>query len=182
MLGTPRSIGWPRSRTAARATARRSRGVATRVRLNLTPRCAVNGREDESGGETLGGTTGAMDGCGSVGILAALPMPEGSLTDPLSPRAFAGPGGMPLTPASCAGDRDGAATRHSSASAANTVRAGVPRPEKIETSCARVMDFPRRTSAPSGGRTGKPEPKFQGDVPKGAASSPSNRLALVKPE
>jgi len=158
MLGTPRSIGWPRSRTAVRAAARRSRGVATRVRLNLTTRCAVNGREDESGG----GNTGVMDGCGSVGILAALPMPEGSLIEPFSPRAFAGPGGMPLTPASCAGDRDGAATRHSSASAANTAGPGIRRLEKIETSCARVMDLPRGMPAPSAGRTGKPEPKFQG--------------------
>jgi hypothetical protein len=56
-----------------------------------------------------------MVGGGIAGTLAALPMPLGSLTEPLSPRAFAGPGGMPLTPASWAGDLDGAARRQTTA-------------------------------------------------------------------
>ena len=59
--------------------------------------------------------TGAIEGCGSAGTLAALPMPLGSLTEPLSPRAFAGPGGMPLTPASWAGDLAADVRRQSSA-------------------------------------------------------------------
>ena len=49
--------------------------------------------------------TGLRIGCGVT--LPVLPMPLGSLIEPLSPRAFAGPGGMPLTPASWAGDLPG---------------------------------------------------------------------------
>jgi hypothetical protein len=52
-----------------------------------------------------------MTGGGIAGTLAALPMPLGSLTEPFNPRAFAGPGGMPLTPASWAGAIEGAARR-----------------------------------------------------------------------
>ena len=59
-----------------------------------------------------------MVGGGIAGTLAALPMPLGSLTEPLSPRAFAGPNGMPLTPASWAGDLDGAARRQTTATLA----------------------------------------------------------------
>ena len=65
------------------------------------------------------GATGLIAGGGIAGSLAALPMPLGSLTEPLSPRAFAGPGGMPLTPASWAGDRDGAASTASTAMPSN---------------------------------------------------------------
>jgi hypothetical protein len=72
-----------------------------------------------------------MTGGGGDGTRAALPMPEGSLTEPLSPRALAGPGGMPLTPASCAGNLAGAARTPTTASAA------IHRREK--TSCARFM-------------------------------------------
>jgi hypothetical protein len=79
-------------------------------------------------------------GGGIAGALAALPMPLGSLTEPFNPRAFAGPGGMPLTPASWAGDLEGAARRPSSAT---LTKAALPiiihRREKVETSCVRLM-------------------------------------------
>ena len=57
----------------------------------------------------VGTGTGVMTGGGIAGTLAALTMPLGSLTEPFNPRAFAGPGGMPLTPASWAGDLEGGA-------------------------------------------------------------------------
>jgi hypothetical protein len=82
-----------------------------------------------------------MVGDGIAGTLAALPMPLGSLTEPLSPRAFAGPGGMPLTPASWAGDLPGAARRERTATVSNAARPIIHRREKIETSCARFMDI-----------------------------------------
>lgn len=48
----------------------------------------------------MGGVRGVIAGGGIAGTLAAFPVPLGSLTELLSPRAFAGAGGMPLTPAS----------------------------------------------------------------------------------
>ena len=88
----------------------------------------------------MGGITGDMDGGGIAGTLAALPMPLGSLTEPLSPRAFPGPRGMPLTPASCAGDLAGAArTQRIAMPATATLRVIDPR-LKIEAGCARRMD------------------------------------------
>jgi hypothetical protein len=77
-----------------------------------------------------GGLTGLIVGDGSACTLAALPMPLGSLTEPFSPRAFAGPGAMPLTPASWAGDLPGVTRRH---------RAATLTREKIETSCVRFI-------------------------------------------
>jgi hypothetical protein len=59
----------------------------------------------------VAGITGLMAGGAIAGTLAALPMPLGSLTEPLSPRALAGPGGMPLTPASWAGNDEGTASQ-----------------------------------------------------------------------
>jgi hypothetical protein len=79
-------------------------------------------------------------GDGSAGTLAALPMPLGSLTEPFSPRAFPGPGGIPLTPASCAGDRPGAASRPTTAKASNAVLPVIHPRENIETGCARFID------------------------------------------
>ena len=88
----------------------------------------------------MGGITGVIVGGGIAGTLAALPMPLGSLTEPFNPRAFAGPGGMPLTPASWAGDLEGAARRERTATPTNaTLRIFRPR-EKIETSCACFMN------------------------------------------
>ncbi len=55
------------------------------------------------------GTTGAdMFGEVSGGILAALPMPLGSLIELFKPPALPGPRGIPLTPASCASEFTGA--------------------------------------------------------------------------
>ena len=87
----------------------------------------------------MGGLTGVMAGGGIAGTLAALPMPLGSLTEPFNPRAFAGPGGMPLTPASWAGDLEGAARRLSAATLSNATPPIIHRREKIETDCARLM-------------------------------------------
>jgi hypothetical protein len=54
----------------------------------------------ETGGMTDGTAGTAMLGGGGAGILAALPMPLGSLTELLRPPALPGPRGIPLTPAS----------------------------------------------------------------------------------
>jgi hypothetical protein len=81
-----------------------------------------------------------MVGGGNAGTLAALPMPLGSLTEPFSPRAFAGPGGMPLTPASWAGDLPGTASRPNTAKASNAALPLIHPREKIETGCARFID------------------------------------------
>ena len=142
MLTTPRSIDRPCDLTAARGAARRDLVVvvACRVRGILTTRCTGDGREDESGDDTLGGTTGAMDGGGGEGTRAALPMPEGSLTEPLGPRAFAGPGGMPLTPASWAGDVEGRASAHSSAAVTIAVLPLRHDRKRDKPGCVRVMD------------------------------------------
>jgi hypothetical protein len=117
MLGTLPSIILSRSLTVA-LSERRDLDAANRVRLILTARCTGVVRK-AAGGDTVGGITGVIAGGGIAGDLAALPMPLGSLTEPLSPRAFAGPGGMPLTPASWAGDLEGAARRPASATASN---------------------------------------------------------------
>jgi hypothetical protein len=88
----------------------------------------------------VGGVTGVIAGGGIAGTLAALPMPLGSLTEPFNPRAFAGPGGMPLTPASWAGDLAGAARRHKTATARNAPLPVIHLREWIEASSARFMD------------------------------------------
>src|SRR5258707_1169656 len=95
MLRILRSSTLSRSRTVALA-ARRDFAVANRVRLILAARCTGNVR-NAVGGDTVDGIAGLMAGGGIAGTLAALPMPLGSLIEPLRPRAFAGPGGMPLT-------------------------------------------------------------------------------------
>jgi hypothetical protein len=65
-----------------------------------------------------GGTAGtAMLGGGGAGILAALPMPLGSLSELLRPPALPGPRGIPLTPASCAKDGADAARQPANAKA-----------------------------------------------------------------
>ena len=120
-----------------RGVERRNPDVAIRVRLIFSAPCICRGRY-VADGDTLGGRIGVILGGGSAGILAALPMPLGSLIEPLSPRAFAGPGAMPLTPASWAGNLPGAARRPSPTRLTNATLAIIPR-EKIESSCARVM-------------------------------------------
>jgi hypothetical protein len=107
----------------------------------------------------VGGITGLIAGGGIAGTLAALPMPLGSLTEPLSPRAFAGPGGMPLTPASWAGDLEGAARRPSTAKVRSAALPAVHPREKIETSCAWLMDWWFLADL-STGRTCKAASKF----------------------
>jgi hypothetical protein len=74
----------------------------------------------ETGGTTEGTVGAAMLGIGGGGILAALPMPLGSLTELLRPPALPGPRGIPLTPASpapCAKHGADAARQLASASA-----------------------------------------------------------------
>ena len=88
----------------------------------------------------MGTGTGLMAGGGIAGTLAALPMPLGSLTEPLSPRAFPGPGGMPLTPASWAGDLEGAARRPRIATESNAALPVIHPREKIETRRAWLID------------------------------------------
>ena len=53
-------------------------------------------------GAAEGTGTGLRFGSGSGATLEALPMPEGSRPELLSPLTLPGPCGMPLTPASCA--------------------------------------------------------------------------------
>ena len=106
----------------------------------------------------MGTGTGVMAGGGIAGTLAALPMPLGSLIEPLSPRAFPGPGGMPLTPASWAGDLEGAARRPRTATANNAALPVIHPREKIETRRVWLMWVtPCRVVA---GRTRKAAPKF----------------------
>ncbi|HXQ05978.1 MAG TPA: hypothetical protein VN831_14665, partial [Bradyrhizobium sp.] len=80
-----------------------------------------------------------MTGGGIAGTLAALPMPLGSLTEPFNPRAFAGPGAMPLTPASWAGALEGVARRERTATLMTATLPSIHPREKIETDCARLM-------------------------------------------
>src|ERR1700730_2716561 len=115
--------------TAARA-ARPDRDVATRIRLILTV-VGTGPVRVTTGDDTLGTGTGFRFGCGSAGTLAALPMPLGLSTEPFSPRALAGPGGMPLTPASWAGDLPEVARRERTATISSAARPL----EKIEIRC-----------------------------------------------
>ena len=140
MLGTLPSIGLPFSLMAVFAAARRDLDVANRGRFNLTARCTGNVRVT-AGEDSVGGITGLMAGGGIAGTLAALPMPLGSLIEPLGPRAFAGPGGMPLTPASWAGAPKGAARRARTARASNAALPAIHPRENIEADCARFMDW-----------------------------------------
>jgi hypothetical protein len=116
--------------TAARAAARPDLDVATRVRLIFTV-AGTGPVRVTIGDDALGTGAGLRSGCGSGGTLAALPMPLGSLTEPFRPRALAGPGGMPLTPASWAVDLAVAARRERTATLGNASRPC----EKIETRC-----------------------------------------------
>jgi hypothetical protein len=124
--------------TAARVGECRHLDTANRVRLIFS--AGPTGNVDEATGADKDGTgTGLITGCGSAGTLAALPTPLGSLTEPLSPRALAGPDGMPLTPASCAGDLPGAARRASIATPMHAALPIVDSRDRIETDCVRRM-------------------------------------------
>jgi hypothetical protein len=96
-----------RVRIVARAEERRNfwRDAAALCRYALlTTGVDLDDTRLETGGATDGTVGTAMLGAGGGGILAALPMPLGSLTELLRPPALPGPRGMPLTPASCAKD------------------------------------------------------------------------------
>jgi hypothetical protein len=107
----------------------------------------------------VGTGTGVITGGGIAGTLAALPMPLGSLTEPFNPRAFAGPGGMPLTPASWAGALEGVARRDRTATVRNAALPIIHPREKIETDCVRFMVVLCRVVM-STGRTCKAALKF----------------------
>ena len=95
------------ARADERRSSRRDARASCRVAL-LTICAGLEDRRLETGGAADGTTGTAMLGGGGAGILAALPMPLGSLTELLRPPALPGPRGMPLTPASCAGAGAGA--------------------------------------------------------------------------
>jgi hypothetical protein len=145
MLVSLRSISLSCSLTAARAAAPRNLGAANRVRRVRIGLRTTGNPPFATGGDTLDGTTGAMAGDaggGTEGIgctLEALLLPLGLLIEPLSPRAFAGPGGMPLTPASWAGALESAASRPRIAALANVILAITPPQERIEPRCARLI-------------------------------------------
>jgi hypothetical protein len=125
------------SLTAARVAEWRDPDAASRARLVLTDRCTGNVRLVAAGPDRVGTGTGVMTGGGIAGTLAALPMPLGSLTEPFNPRAFAGPGGIPLTPASWAGA--GVASKPSTATLMNATLPIVHPREKILKDCARLI-------------------------------------------
>jgi hypothetical protein len=88
-----------------RAEERRNSRRDARASCRLTLRTIGAGLEDtrlETDGASDGTAGTAMLGGGGAGILAALPMPLGSLSELLRPPALPGPRGIPLTPASCA--------------------------------------------------------------------------------
>jgi hypothetical protein len=89
------------ARADERRSSRRDTRASCRVAL-LTIGADLEDRRLEIGGAADGTTGTAMRGGGGAGILAALPIPLGSLTELLRPPALPGPRGMPLTPASCA--------------------------------------------------------------------------------
>jgi hypothetical protein len=101
-------------RVEERRNSRRDARASCRFTL-LTIGAGLEDRRLEVGGAPDGTAGTAMLGGGGAGILAALPMPLGSLTELLRPPALPGPRGMPLTPASCA--THGAARQIANASA-----------------------------------------------------------------
>jgi hypothetical protein len=103
-------------RAEERRNSRRDARASCRLAL-LTIGAGLEDSRLETGGAADGTTGTAMLGGGGAGILAALPMPLGSLTELLRPPALPGPRGMPLTPASCA--RIGAARQPANANAKN---------------------------------------------------------------
>src|ERR1700754_827743 len=105
------------ARADERRNSRRDARASCRVALRT-----IGGLDDsrlETGGAADGTTGTAMLGGGGDGILAALPMPLGSLIELLRPPALPGPRGMPLTPASCASDGASAARQLTNANPKN---------------------------------------------------------------
>jgi hypothetical protein len=104
----------------ARADERRPSRRDARASCRVALRTTSDGLEDtrlETDGATDGTAGTAMLGGGGGGILAALPMPLGSLSELLRPPMLPGPRGIPLTPASCARDGAGAARQLTNANA-----------------------------------------------------------------
>jgi hypothetical protein len=101
-----------------RRYSRRDARASCRFAL-LTVGAVLEDTRLETGGAADGTLGTAMLGGGGGGILPALPMPLGSLTELLRPPALPGPRGMPLTPASCASDGAGAARQITNANAKN---------------------------------------------------------------
>jgi hypothetical protein len=104
------------ARADERRNSRRDASAFCRFAL-LTIGAGLEDRRLETGGAADGTTGTAMLGGGGGGILAALPMPLGSLTELLRPPALPGPRGIPLTPASCARIGAGPARQIANASA-----------------------------------------------------------------
>jgi hypothetical protein len=111
------SFSRPREpRADERRNSRRDARASCRVAL-LTIGVVLEDSRLETDGAADGTAGTAMLGGGGGGILPALPMPLGSLTELLRPPALPGPRGMPLTPASCA--KVGAARQLTNANAKN---------------------------------------------------------------
>jgi len=107
------------ARADERRSSRRDEGGPCRCTL-LNVGAGLDDPRLETGGATDGTAGTAMLGAGGAGILAALPMPLGSLTELLRPPTLPGPRGMPLTPASpapCAKHGAGAARQPANAKA-----------------------------------------------------------------
>ena len=104
MLNLP-STGLLRARAGARAEERRDslRDTVAARRLILTRGLTAGATRVETIGAAEGTAGVEMVGGGGAGILAALPMPLGSLAELFRPPALPGPR-IPLTPASCAKD------------------------------------------------------------------------------
>jgi hypothetical protein len=114
------SLSWVRvARADDRRNSRRDTGGLCRFAL-LNIGVGLEGTRLETDGTTVGTAGTVMLGAGGGGILAALPMPLGSLTELLRPPALPGPRGIPLTPASpapCAKHGAGAARQPANARA-----------------------------------------------------------------
>jgi hypothetical protein len=116
------SLSWVRvARADERRNSRRDEGALCRLAL-LNVGAGLDDTRLETSGTADGTAGAAMPGIGGGAILAALPMPLGSLTELLRPPALPGPCGIPLTPASpapCAKDGIGAARQLTNAKTKN---------------------------------------------------------------
>jgi hypothetical protein len=137
MLISLRSICRSLWLTASLAVLPRGLGAVAYVRLTLAVPGTALGRV-MAGPDKVGGVTGLMVGGGIAGVVI-LPAPLGFMTEPLRPRAFPGPSGIPLIPVSWADARKGAATRQRSASVSSVARSMFCRQRKIEPRSADLM-------------------------------------------
>jgi hypothetical protein len=112
-----RAVAW----ADERRNSRRDADALCRYAL-LNIGVGLDDRRLETGGAADGTAGTARLGGGGDGILAALPMPLGSLSELLRPPALPGPRRIPLTPASpapCAKDGTGAVRQPANAKANN---------------------------------------------------------------